>query len=182
MRFDIKEIGDDGLVVDVPVTEAWLARECPGIEPRLGPRGLSLRGTLTKSGDDVFLRGTLSGEMTSTCVRCLEEARIPVSIAMLTTFEEKSPDDDDEAEVEGELAEEADMDFASFDGEEIDLGPEIRDQLTLALPMNPVCSEDCRGLCSICGGNRNQVPCDCEEKARRAASPLGGLRHIKLSD
>lgn len=175
MRFDIKEIGDDGLVVDVPVTEAWLAAECPGVEATLGPKGLRLRGSLQKSGDDVLLRATLGGEMRSTCVRCLEEARIPLTLPLITTFVERDEDDEEEED-------DADVDVASFDGEEIDLGPEIRDQLMLALPMNPVCREDCLGLCSICGGNRNQQPCDCEAKARLAASPLGGLGKIKLSD
>ena len=175
MRFDIKEIGDDGLVVDVPVTGAWLAEECPGIEATLGPKGLRLRGSLQKSGDDVLLRGTLSGDLKTVCVRCLEEARIGVSLPFLTTFMEKSEDDEEEEE-------DADMDVATFDGEEIDLGPEIRDQLMLTLPMNPVCREDCKGLCSVCGGNRNQTPCTCEAKARQEGSPLAALGKIKLSD
>jgi len=176
MRFEIKEIGDDGLVVDLPITEAWLAEECPGIEATLGPKGLRLRGTLTMSGDDVFLRGTVSGDMRSTCVRCLEEAKLPVSIPLLTTFVEASDEDEEEEDAND------DVDVATFDGDEIDLAPEIRDQLILALPLHPVCREDCRGLCPVCGVNRNQKTCTCEEKARESASPLAGLRNIKLSD
>jgi len=177
MRFQIKEIGDDGLVVDVPLTEAWLAEECPGVEATLGRKGLRLRGTLTMVGDDVFLRGTVSGEMKSTCVRCLEEARLPVSIPLLTTFVEASDDEEDEEDDAND-----DVDVATYDGDEIDLAPEVRDQLILTLPLHPLCREDCRGLCPVCGVNRNNTSCKCEEKARESASPLAGLRNIKLSD
>jgi len=176
MRFEIKEIGDDGLVVDLPITEAWLAEECPGVEATLTRKGLRLRGTLTTTGDDVFLRGTVSGEMKSTCVRCLEEAKLPVSIPMLTTFVEESDEDEEEEDAND------DLDVATFDGDAIDLAPEIRDQLMLTLPLHPLCREDCRGLCPVCGVNRNQKACTCEEKARESASPLAGLRNIKLSD
>lgn len=176
MRFEIKEIGDDGLVVDLPITAAWLTEECPGVEATLAPKGLRLRGTLTMAGDDVFLRGTVSGEMRSTCVRCLEEAKLPVSIPLLTTFVEASDEDEEEEDAND------DVDVATFDGDEIDLAPEIRDQLVLALPLHPLCREDCRGLCPVCGVNRNQKACKCEEKVRESASPLAGLRNIKLSD
>lgn len=176
MRFDIKEIDDGGLTVDIPITEAWLTAECPGVEATLGPKGLRLRGSLQKMGEDVLLRANLTGEMRSTCVRCLEEARIRVVLPMLTTFVEPSDDDDDDEEKDD------DLDVATFDGDEIDLGPEIRDQLMLALPLHPLCREDCLGLCAVCGGNRNTDPCSCEEKARQAASPLGALGKIKLSD
>jgi uncharacterized protein len=43
----------------------------------------------------------------------------------------------------------------------IDLHDQIRQALTLALPMKPICSEDCRGLCPECGANLNEETCDC---------------------
>ena len=55
--------------------------------------------------------------------------------------------------------EDGDPDVVTFKGGEIDLSGELRDELVLAMPFNPLCDEACRGLCPLCGGNRNLVPC-----------------------
>ena len=54
-------------------------------------------------------------------------------------------------------------------GERIDVAAELgafttllETETTLALPMKPLCREDCRGLCPVCGGNRNVTACACE--------------------
>ncbi len=67
-----------------------------------------------------------------------------------------------------------------FEGGEIDLGAELRDEILLAMPINPLCQEGCQGLCSVCGGNRNQSPCDCEDRQREVTSKLSALGKIKL--
>ena len=61
----------------------------------------------------------------------------------------------------------------------IDIGPTIRDELLLAVPMSPICREDCAGICPTCGGNRNLTPCDCEKQAIET-SKLAALAKIKL--
>jgi uncharacterized protein len=43
----------------------------------------------------------------------------------------------------------------------IDLDPEIRDQIILDYPINPLCRQDCKGLCPKCGIDLNQVQCNC---------------------
>ncbi len=60
----------------------------------------------------------------------------------------------------------------------IDLTPDIREAILLALPMNFVCSEECRGLCVQCGANLNKAPCTCG-KARQAI-PWGMLDRLKI--
>jgi len=52
--------------------------------------------------------------------------------------------------------------------------------ILLAVPMGAVCQPDCAGICFICGGNRNLVSCDCEEKQRRATSKLSALKDLKV--
>jgi len=76
MLFKIKDIGDDGLEVDLPVTTAWLAEQCPDLGAKPGPGGLKLHGVLEKSGDDVLLRGELRGVLETPCSRCLDPARV----------------------------------------------------------------------------------------------------------
>jgi DUF177 domain-containing protein len=174
MRFKIKDIGDDGLDVELPVTAAWLGEQCPDLDARLGAEGLTMRGVLEKSGDDVLLRGDLRGTLETACARCLEPARIALDIPLTVSFVEKG------AEGDGEEDSDDEDDVAFFDGDEIDLGSELRDEILLAMPINPLCQEGCRGLCPVCGGNRNGVPCDCEERQRGVTSKLSALGRIKL--
>lgn len=47
---------------------------------------------------------------------------------------------------------------------QIDLQPLFRDYLTLEIPISPVCQPDCKGLCPICGENRNRTVCDHDEE------------------
>ena len=70
-----------------------------------------------------------------------------------------------------------DLDLEILRGGDIDLGEVAAEQVFLNLPTHPLCSTDCRGLCPVCGGNRNRVACACsdpEPDPRFAA--LAGLR------
>jgi uncharacterized protein len=173
MLFKIKDIGDDGLEVDLPVTTTWLEEQCPDMGAKPGVGGVLMRGVLEKSGDDVLFRGDLRGALETTCSRCLESARVDLDIPLAVSFVEKDQDGDEDEEDD-------DGDVVYFEGGEIDLGAELRDELLLAMPINPMCQEGCQGLCAVCGGNRNQTPCDCEDRQRDVTSKLSALGKIKL--
>jgi uncharacterized protein len=170
MRFKINEIGDGGLTLDVPITSEWLATVCPDLDARPTAKGLKLRGRLAQSGDDYLLLGQLAGTLEATCGRCLEPARVVVEAPVSVTF---VPADDDE-----DLGDDAAV--VGFAGNEIDISDEVRDEILLAIPLKPLCRETCLGLCSVCGGNRNATPCDCEEQARQAASRFAALGDLKV--
>lgn len=55
----------------------------------------------------------------------------------------------------------------------------VREELLLDLPMMPMCSDDCRGLCPQCGCNRNHERCHCEDNIREG--PFSRLKELKLS-
>jgi len=57
------------------------------------------------------------------------------------------------------------LNIAVFDGEGIELDDLVREELLLALPVNLLCREDCKGLCPVCGIDRNQSDCRCESDA-----------------
>ena len=185
MLIRIKEIGDGGLSLDLPLTRAWLAEQCPHLGAVPGPKGVTVRGQLTESEGDVFLRARLRGALETTCSRCLEPASLAMDVPMVVTFlprpEHRSHggpgadgDDDDSNE-------EKDVDVAHYDGDEIDLSAEIRDQLLLAYPITPLCREDCAGLCPVCGANRNQRPCGCQAQRSPAQKPFdAALGKLKL--
>jgi len=70
---------------------------------------------------------------------------------------------------------EAEMGF--YDGAGIELKDVLREQVLLSLPMQLVCSEDCKGICSQCGKNKNTGLCQCE--ARPADDRWAALRNLK---
>jgi uncharacterized protein len=173
MRYKIKDIGDEGVEIRVPVTAAWLQTECPDLEARPGESGLELTGRLERSGEDFLLRGDLRGDLLTTCGRCLEPATVHVDQPVAVSFVEEDEAKDDEDEEDA-------GDVLSFSGGEIDLGPELRDEILLAMPIGPLCRPECGGICSVCGGNRNLTPCDCEEQQRIRNSKLSALKNIKV--
>ena len=89
-------------------------------------------------------------------------------------------EDDDlgEGEIGGSFsADEADQ--VAYTGKELDLGPVVREQILLALPMDALCTEDCKGLCQVCGGNLNEKECSCD---RHVPDPRWAkLKNIKLT-
>jgi uncharacterized protein len=174
MRFKINEIGVEGVALDIPLTAEWLREACPELDARPAAPGLGVAGRIAKSGDDYLLRADITGQLETPCARCLEPARVALKTPLVVTyvpFEETGNDD----ETEGD-----DPDVVVFSGGEIDLADAIRDELVLAMPMNPLCTESCRGLCPVCGGNRNQVACTCEIERAAPASRMAALSKVKL--
>jgi len=71
---------------------------------------------------------------------------------------------------------EGDEDAYPLEGDELDLEPLARDAVLLDLPLAPLCSVDCRGLCPQCGANWNLVTCDCVPTGDPRWSALDALR------
>jgi uncharacterized protein len=167
MRYKIKDIGEGGLDLSVPVNQAWLTSECSETSIGLGNDGLRFEGRLEPAGQGYLLRGTLHGTLTASCARCLETAPIAIDSPITVSFVEDAASDDD------------DDDVLPFEHGVIDIGSPIRDEILLAVPMSPICREDCAGICPSCGRNRNLTPCDCEKRTIET-SKLRALAKIKL--
>ncbi|HXI12339.1 MAG TPA: DUF177 domain-containing protein [Thermoanaerobaculia bacterium] len=93
------------------------------------------------------------------CSRCLE----PYSFANRSPFRLRyrpRPDAAQLAEEELELGE-SDLEVEYYSARQLDLGELASEQLQLSLPMKPLCSDACRGLCPQCGQNLNAQPCWC---------------------
>jgi uncharacterized protein len=173
MLYKFNDISDDGLSLNVPLSADWLKDECPDLDCKLAHEGLRFRGHLSRQGEDAFLRGTLSGVFDYTCARCLELAKVPVRLPVQVTYVAADEDEEDE--------DQDDEGVAHFDGDEINIGPELREQLLLNMPLNPVCRETCAGLCPSCGINRNEKACDCAAKQAPDMGKLGAvLRNLKM--
>jgi uncharacterized protein len=101
--------------------------------------------------EGVLVSGTASAPVQAQCGRCLEsfDDEIEVELQELFVYPESVTDTtSDEDEV------------SRLRGDMIDLEPVLRDAVVLALPTNPVCRDDCPGLCSECGTRWDDLPED----------------------
>ncbi|NYH53664.1 uncharacterized protein HNR06_003253 [Nocardiopsis arvandica] len=98
--------------------------------------------------EGVLVTGTVRGQLTAECSRCLD----PISDGIEAEFQElyRYPADEDAAPGESEDEDDEDEDYY-LEGELLDLEPVVRDAVVLALPLTPLCGPDCPGLCSECG-------------------------------
>ena len=120
-----------------------------------------VQGRIKRSGNEVELSGELTASIEASCGRCLKPVRLPIHAEFAERF---VPAVSWRAEEQHELREE-DLNLAVFDGEAINLDDLVREEILLALPGHILCSEDCKGLCSTCGIDRNVSSCQCESKA-----------------
>jgi uncharacterized protein len=124
--------------------------------PDGAPVELELR--LESVMEGVLVTGTARALAEGECVRCLE----PVELELEADFQEmfSYPDADERGRViaEPDTDAEDDEDRLFLEDGLFDLEPVLRDAVVLALPMQPVCREDCAGLCSDCGANLNDDP------------------------
>jgi uncharacterized protein len=131
-----------------------------------------LDAATNKDKEKVRIAGRMRTTIELVCSRCLEPYALPVDAAFDLLYLPAAVAPDDE---EVEVAEE-DINTAFYREGVIHLGEMIHEQLYLALPMKPLCREDCQGICPVCGANRNTTTCAC---AVRWEDPrLAGLKAL----
>jgi uncharacterized protein len=130
----------------LPVRAAWIRGALEGTEvgPGLADGEIALR--LSKSGPDVVVRGTLRATLSVPCARCLEPATVQVdeelsALAVVQGSARGAKTDEESLDVEPDGA-----DTIGYDGDNLVLDQLLRDELLLAIPMIPLCSEACPGI------------------------------------
>jgi uncharacterized protein len=194
MVVKIEQIHETGLQLDEPIGLELLQEVLGGAGQDTGFRATrpsALRASLKKLSGGVLLNGSFTAHVAAACKRCLADVAmdLPVSFTLNLVPEALIRGDDlgnegqaGEDRGQGEVAgsfELEDADEEVFDGKTIDLDPIVREQVLLALPMNAVCREDCKGLCAQCGQNLNEKQCGCEQKV--IDPRLAPLMNIKLN-
>jgi uncharacterized protein len=113
------------------------------------PLELDLRMESVVEG--VLVSGTVTAAVAGDCARCLGPFadRLTVDVQELFAYADSAT----EATTE-------DDEVSHLVGDHLDLEPVVRDALVLALPLSPLCREDCRGLCPDCGEALDQLPAD----------------------
>ncbi len=112
-------------------------------------------GQLQASGTDEFLwRGELTGQLRTSCRRCLKDLSLPLraQVGVLFSMDPDAADDPSVYLVPEPMS-------------HVDVRPAVREEIALAAPKYALCREDCRGLCQRCGADLNAGPCRCTPPA-----------------
>ena len=113
---------------------------------------------LIRTDRGILAKGNLATELEIECSRCLEPYLYPVKVKF---EEEYFPTIDVLSGLPVEVPEEQPVYFTIDESHIIDLDEAIRQYALLAIPMKPLCKEDCAGICPGCGENLNLKTCKC---------------------
>jgi uncharacterized protein len=152
-------IPDDGLLLAVAIRPESI--QLPQADDAVVTAAVQVRGRLTKVAEQVYFHGRLQGTITVPCCRCLETVHVDFGVETRVIFLPPTSTDVVQSP-EGRPSFSDELDLYIHDGTIIDLRPLVREQVVLAYPVQPLCRDDCAGLCQVCGGNRNLTPCACQ--------------------
>jgi uncharacterized protein len=117
-------------------------------------------GKVRQKSSRSHVSGRVTARVQAECDRCLSLVELPIDSHFKLEYVTA---DDYRAQQAVELTEE-DLDLSVFEGEAIDIDQLVKEELLLAVPDHVLCSEGCKGICGVCGVNRNSIDCDCETR------------------
>lgn len=178
LSFSLQDVPPDGLHVarEVGKEDLELEEDYPGIRD-----GLSLTATIRAEDSEFWVEGELKGLLVHECVRCLGEFTSPANISFQARYRDPQPR---QAKKKGTDKSEGNRDSDEVESypvvkQRIALHDLLREHVILSVPMQPLCSDGCRGLCQTCGHSLNVSTCGCEET--RTESPFAVLRAVRKS-
>jgi len=128
---------------------------------------------LSSTLGEVRIHGQLRVLIATPCDRCLEPASLLIDSGFDLCYRPA------EMEITGDEVEldegEAEMGF--YEGDGLDLADVLREFILLQVPMQIVCREDCKGICPLCGENRNTAACECRQEP--ADDRWAALKNLK---
>src|SRR5699024_2560567 len=127
-------------------------------------------GIIYKVDDDKFIEANITYAYKESCGRCLEDFIREDEIVLSEKLVHQLDVDEDD---------ENDYIVYNYD-EKLDIREEIINMIVLSLPMKPLCSQDCKGICSNCGTSLNHEKCDCVVK--NVDPRLAVLKDLHLDD
>ena len=156
MLIELSQIPPDGLDVALPEEVLDLGASA-GIWT--GPATVQATMHMARSGRGILISGSFNGAVPLVCSRCIE----PFPFSAQDHFEVYC-----EAAAQGQVEEEHELTNDELDVTYLEQGrlntdTLLRENILLSLPVQPLCHEDCRGLCPRCGANLNQSACNCTE-------------------
>lgn len=157
MFFSIKELELRKLRFDETFQPGEIDFSDAGVRQESPLRVRGVAELLANTDGEVRIQGQLDVGMTGDCDRCLATASFPLD-QKFDLFYRPMVQIAREEEVE---IDEGEAEIGFYQGAGMELEDILREQVLLMLPMQKVCREDCKGICPVCGRNRNETGCDC---------------------
>ena len=161
MKIDLKKNQSNGTVtINVPVGTLNIS---PDDFPSAGT--IDVVCDVRYDMDMIRIRGKVIFTAELECARCLElfEREITGNFSIIVKRLNKG---ETEPGITGDIVDEGDesLVYIAHDADTIDITEFVHDAVLLSLPLKPICRPDCKGLCPVCGNNRNEKDCDCKSR------------------
>lgn len=133
--------------------------------------------SVVREYDNIRVAGRIAAPLALSCSRCLADYTSFIDTSFTLFFRKESavaPSSEDELEL-GEM----DLLSSSYSGDEIDLTHEIEEQIAMEVPLKPLCSDECKGLCHVCGTDLNTSSCSCGKEV--AGLTFSALKDFKVT-
>lgn len=151
MKIDLRNIPPEGLRIEADEPVRILDIKVPGIEFK-EPVNVSI--LVNRTGNTLLANGEVKTNVSLACSRCLKKIKKLLENRSFSITRD----------VSGQT--------------EVDLTPDIREEIVLSLPVKPLCKEDCKGLCPICGQDLNEKKCSCSPSTNKII--WKGLDRLRL--
>ncbi len=152
MKIVLSDITDEGLTLDFEETFTSESLCLPS------PASVALR--VEKIGAEVLVKGKVGTRVELQCSRCLRNFQrdmdVPINVVYHPVEELKG---DERHEIRDD-----ELDMGFYEGDELDVHDLVLEQILLNVPMKPLCSEACKGICPKCGVDLNMKACNCESR------------------
>ncbi|HDI78967.1 MAG TPA: DUF177 domain-containing protein [Desulfobacteraceae bacterium] len=179
MLVDLTSIDERGKDFSFFLDSSWWHKVAPE-EPFIDIESeIEVSVSIYKAGSHFVVDGKMEGVLLLSCDRCLERFSHPISSPFKLYLEEITDIKDIE---EAELSE-GDLDIHYIQGKELELNNLLREQIFLSIPFKNLCTEQCKGLCPVCGENLNIRDCGCTRPTghpafQKLAALKGKLRSL----
>ncbi len=151
MRLNVTDIPEDGIRQEFDL----LISADQNLEPDVAEVNIKI----LKIGKKVLIEGSVKIAVSLNCSRCLNDFPYPLDISFREEYNPaKESAEDDETELT-----DRELDLSFYRDDEIDIAGLIKEQVQLSVPMKPLCSSGCMGICPECGKDLNVGPCECKK-------------------
>jgi len=162
LQINISNIPEEGLNLRFSKSGEWLHRSLPtGDDCGFKVHEIDVQCFVEKILKNVSIKGRIDTGIELECCRCLAEFDLPVEIEFKYVLMPAG----DLGEKELELTYE-DLEHSYYETDTINLGQIIAEQVVLQIPVKPLCTVSCEGLCPVCGINRNIEKCGHETQQK----------------
>ena len=185
MKLPVERLKDVAEAFHYTIDRGWWAKRFGDVEmsgARLdGEPEFEVRARAL--GDTVYIEGEFEGFLEAECGRCTKRYRHPLRDSFRLVLEplgsDQRPTDPEgmEALTRSGMCLGEDLETGWDRGAEIELDALFSEVVSLEIPLQPLCSEECAGLCPVCGNNRREENCNCEDI--NPASPFAALASLR---